>query len=77
MLTFIGNNEYVLISIKVSILLGNPRKLKELIGYYEIHKTKPKVKIDHSQFYKNKKLSMVLNNHIPQPLNLSHTLCFD
>ena len=42
--------------------------------YYEIYKSKPKVNIHHSKIYKNKKLAMILNDHKPQPLILSHTV---
>ena len=42
--------------------------------YYEIYKNKPKVHIHHSKSYKNKKLAMILNDHKPQPLILSHTV---
>jgi hypothetical protein len=45
--------------------------------YYEIYKNKPKVNIHHSKIYKNKKLTMILNNHKPQLLTLNHTLYFD
>jgi len=42
--------------------------------YYQIYKNKPKVNVDHSRYYKNKKLAMILKNHKPQPLILSHTV---
>ena len=45
--------------------------------FYQIYKDRPKVNIDHSKIYKNKKLTMILNNHKPQPLTLNHTLYFD
>ena len=49
--------------------------------YYEIHKDRPKVNVDcprdHHSKRKNKKLAIVLNNHKPQPLTLSHTLYFN
>ena len=45
--------------------------------YYYNNKDRPKVNIDQRKKYKNIKLAMVLNNHKPQPLILSHTLYFN
>ena len=52
--------------------------LKEAEGFVDFilakYKNKPKVNIHHSKIYKNKKLAMILNDHKPQPLILSHTV---
>ncbi len=50
---------------------GYKNKQKE---YYQVYKDRPKVNIDHSRHYKNKKLKMILNDHKPQALILSHTV---
>ncbi len=45
--------------------------------YYQVYKYRPKVNIDHKKGKNNIKFVMILNNHKPQPLILSHTLYFD
>jgi hypothetical protein len=53
---------------------GYKKRQKE---YFEIYKDRPKVNINHSKNTKNNKLTKILMNHKPPPLNLSHTLYFD